>query len=243
MIFPFLSTLKVEKSILKVDMHSHLIPGIDDGAKDIDESLLLLKGLSDAGYEKVITTPHIMLDSYRNGRDNIMEGLQKLQEAALKRGIDIIIEAGAEYYLDDGFEVHLKRGNLLTLGDNYILFETSYVAKPLQFEEMVFAISSAGYQPVLAHPERYRYIQNNANEYKRMQELGIIFQVNINSLGGHYGKDAQKKALFLSKEGMIGFLGSDIHHYRQIETLIALQKSKTYQNIFRYNTILNDRLF
>ena len=131
---------------------------------------------------------------------------------------------------------------MLTLGDGYILFETSYVAKPLQFEEMVFAIASAGYKPMLAHPERYRYINDSEKEYTRMKELGIFFQVNINSFGGHYGKDAQKKAAFLSKKGFISFLGSDIHHTKQVETLSIVKTTKEYSNIFKYNTILNHTL-
>ena len=242
MIKRFFSWKKKETPLLDVDIHSHLIPGIDDGAKDMQESLHLLQGLVDIGYKKVITTPHIMLDSYRNKRLNIMQGLDELRNAAVNAKIDIILEAAAEYYLDDGFYTHLRTEEILTFGDNYLLFETSYVSKPLQFEEMVIAIKNAGYKPMIAHPERYRYICHYKKEYTRMKELGILFQVNINSFGGHYGKDAQKKAIFLSKEGMIDFLGSDIHHYKQIESLCDVKKSKEYQNLFKHNTILNGTL-
>jgi tyrosine-protein phosphatase YwqE len=237
--FSFFDRKEKKTFTLSTDLHSHLIPGIDDGAKDIEESLRLLQGLENLGYRKVITTPHIMSDCYRNNRDIIMDGLTYLRSEAKKAGINVLIEAAAEYYLDDGFYAHLEEGNLLTLGDDYLLFETSYVAKPLQFEEMVFAISTAGYKPLLAHPERYRYIHDFEKEYRYMKELGIFFQVNINSFGGHYGKDAQKKAEFLSKQGMIDFLGSDIHHYKQVETLGNIHNSKKYQNIFKRNTILN----
>jgi tyrosine-protein phosphatase YwqE len=237
--FSFFGTKKKKAFTLSTDLHSHLIPGIDDGAKDIEESLRLLKGLENLGYRKVITTPHIMSDCYRNNRDIIMNGLTYLRSEAKKEDIDVLIEAAAEYYLDDGFYAHLDEGNLLTLGNDYLLFETSYVAKPLQFEEMVFAISAAGYKPLLAHPERYRYIHNFEKEYRQMKELDIFFQVNINSFGGHYGKDAQKKAEFLSKHGMIDFLGSDIHHHKQVETLGVIHHSKKYQDIFKHNRILN----
>ena len=116
------------------------------------------------------------------------------------------------------------------------------MAKPLQFEEMVFAIASAGYKPMLAHPERYRYVNDYEKEYTHMKELGIFFQVNINSFGGHYGKDAQKKAAFLSKKGFINFLGSDVHHTKQVETLSVVKTTKEYRTIFKHNTILNHTL-
>ena len=240
--FSLFSKKNSKVPVLTTDLHSHLIPGIDDGAKDMQESMQLLKGLMDVGYEKIITTPHIMLDSYRNTRENIMEGLDNLKEEANNHRLDVVLEAAAEYYLDDGFEKHLESGKMLTLGENYILFETSYVAKPLRFEEMILAIINAGYKPILAHPERYRYVNDYDKEYHRMIELGILFQVNINSFGGHYGKDAQKKAVSLSKKGFISFLGSDIHHIKQIETLSVVKTTKNYRNIFKQNIILNHTL-
>jgi len=242
MIFPFFRKKEQHVFTLKTDLHSHLIPGIDDGSKNMKESLKLLKGLTNLGFEKVITTPHIMNDCYKNSRENIMYGLYALREEAEKNGIETKVEAAAEYYLDDGFYAHLEAGDILTVGDNYLLFETSYVAKPLQFEEMVFAIASAGYKPILAHPERYRYITDNEKTYKNMKELGLFFQVNSNSFGGHYGKDAQKKAEYLNKEGMIDFLGSDIHHYKQVETLKIVHQTKQYQAIVTKNKILNHTL-
>jgi tyrosine-protein phosphatase YwqE len=183
-----------------------------------------------------------MSDCYKNSRKNIMSGLDRLRIEAQKSNIDIVIDAGAEYYLDDGFYTHLEVDDILTVGNNYLLFETSYIAKPLQFKEMVFSVLSAGYKPILAHPERYRYILDMETEYKEMKEMGLFFQVNSNSFGGHYGKDAQKKAVFLKKEGMIDFLGSDVHHYKQIETLKMIHQSKQYQDIFEHNTILNHTL-
>ena len=244
MIFPFFK--KKEKKRrgpeLKVDLHSHLIPGIDDGSKSMEESLILLKGMEALGYEKVITTPHIMLDAYRNTPESITEGLKSLHEAATKEGVKIEIEAAAEYYLDDGFEALLRKGNVLTIEGKYLLFETSYFAKPLQLEEMIFAITSAGYVPLMAHPERYRYVKDPSKEYERFKELGVLFQVNLNSFGGHYGKDAKQKVNFLSKQGMIDFLGSDVHHSKQVDTLSDVFLSEEYRDIFTNNTILNDTL-
>lgn len=234
--------INIEAPRLKVDLHSHLIPGIDDGSKSMEESLVLLKGLAALGYEKVITTPHIMADAYRNTPKIINAGLDDLRQAALSEGLSVKIEAAAEYYLDDGFERLLEAGDILSIADKYLLFESSYYAKPLQMEEMIFAICASGYVPLMAHPERYRYVKDPLVEYKRFKELGVLFQVNLNSFSGHYGKDAQQKAAFLSQEGMIDFLGSDTHHKKQVDTLSEVFTSNDYANIYENNRILNDTL-
>ncbi len=244
MIFSFFKKKEVKERgpLLKVDLHSHLIPGIDDGSRNMKESLSLLKGMEALGYEKVITTPHIMLDAYKNTPEIIGNGLKTLRDSAVKEGITIEIEAAAEYYLDDGFEDLLKKGDMLTIKGKYLLFETSYFAKPMQLEEMIFSITSAGYIPLMAHPERYRYVKDFLKEYGRFKELGVMFQVNLNSFGGYYGKDAKYKANFLRKEGMIDFLGSDVHHSRQVDTLSKVFLLDAYKDIFTHNTILNDEL-
>ncbi len=131
---------------------------------------------------------------------------------------------------------------MLTIKGKYLLFETSYFAKPMQLEEMIFSITSAGYIPLMAHPERYRYVKDFLKEYGRFKELGVMFQVNLNSFGGYYGKDAKYKANFLRKEGMIDFLGSDVHHSRQVDTLSKVFLLDAYKDIFTHNTILNDEL-
>ncbi len=227
---------------LKIDLHSHLIPGIDDGSKSMEESLELLRGMEALGYKKVITTPHIMFDAYKNSPKIIKEGRLSLREAAKLEGIEIEIEVAAEYYLDEGFYDHLHSDDVMSIKGKYLLFETSYVSKPLQLEEMIFEIGAAGYTPLMAHPERYRYIKDPLKEYTRLKDLGVMFQVNLNSFGGHYGKSAQSLADFLSKEGMIDFLGSDVHHKKQVETLSGVFQSDAYSTVFKNNTIRNDDL-
>ncbi len=227
---------------LKVDLHSHLIPGIDDGSQSMEESLSLLKDMEALGYEKVITTPHIMSDAYKNTPKIIKSGLKKLREASSKEGINLEIDAAAEYYLDDGFYDLIQQGEVMTIKGKYLLFETSYISKPLRTEEMIFEITSAGYTPVMAHPERYRYIKEPMKEYSRFKELGILFQVNLNSFGGHYGKSAKILADFLSHNGMIDYLGSDVHHQKHVSSLHTVFLSDAYKNIFKHNKILNDEL-
>lgn len=234
---PFLSSPE-----LLIDIHSHLIPGIDDGAQNMKESIALLQALEAIGYKKVITTPHVMIDAYENTTKSIKDGLQVLSDKAQKVGITLEIEAAAEYYMDEGFLKHLQSGDVLSISGKYILFETSYISKPLQFDEIIFEIFSAGYTPLLAHPERYRYINDFKTEYLALKEKGVFFQVNINSFGGHYGKESKRKAEFLNKHGMIDFLGSDVHHMKQINTLKNIQNKRIYKNIFKNNTILNNNL-
>ena len=244
MIFSFLRKKKENSSVpkLNVDLHSHLIPAIDDGSQSMQESLELLKGMETLGYRKVITTPHIMADAYKNTPEGIKKGLNLLRQEALKEGIGVEIEAAAEYYIDDGFQALLDKGDILSIKGGYLLFETSYVSKPIHLEEMIFEISMAGYTPLFAHPERYRYIKDPQKEFKRLKDLGVEFQVNLNSFGGHYGRNAKVLADFLSKEGYIDFLGSDVHHRKQIDTLSKVFQSDAYRNIFDNNTIRNHEL-
>jgi len=227
---------------LKVDIHSHLIPGIDDGSQNMEESLTLLRGLESLGYEKVITTPHIMSDSYRNTPEIITSGLHKLRSAAKKEGISLQIDAGAEYYLDDAFYEEIKKPNTMNIEGKYILFESSYFAKPMQMEEMIFAIGAAGYAPLLAHPERYRYIKEPEKEFKRLKDLGVYFQTNLNSFGGHYGKQAKTLANYLNTEGLIDFLGSDTHHKKHVDSLGEIFYMDVYSDIFKHNDIKNNTL-
>lgn len=227
---------------LKVDLHSHLIPGIDDGSQSMEESIALLKGLEALGYEKVITTPHIMSDSYCNSAETIFSGLEALRTEASKEGISLQIDAAAEYYLDDAFFEELKKPSVMNVAGKYLLFESSYFAKPMQMEEMIFAIASAGYTPLLAHPERYRYIKNPEKEYKRFKDLGVEFQSNLNSFGGHYGKNAKSLVEYLSSAGMIDFLGSDTHNKKHVDTLSNIFYLEVYKDIFKHNTIKNDTL-
>ncbi len=227
---------------LKIDLHSHLIPGIDDGSKTMEQSLEMLRAMQALGYEKVITTPHVMSDAYQNSTQTIVNGLQSLREASLADGITIEIEAAAEYYLDEELVKRLDKGDILTLGDNYLLFETSYISKPLNFEEVVYEIQAKGYKALLAHPERYRYISDPHKEFEQMKELGIFLQLDINSLGGYYGRQAMKHALILSELGVIDFLGSDVHRLKQVGFLEKVFADQKYHTLTQINQIMNETL-
>jgi tyrosine-protein phosphatase YwqE len=163
-------------------MHSHILPGIDDGAKNMEQSLSLIGELIDMGYRKLTATPHIMGDFYKNTPAIIHEKLIKVQQAVNQKGWNIELKAAAEYYLDEWFMEKLRREEpLLTFGNGYVLFETSYINPPVQLHEAIFLMKSQNYKPVLAHPERYIYFHENFNKIKELYEMGVLLQININS--------------------------------------------------------------
>ena len=216
---------------LGVDMHSHLIPGIDDGAKTIEDSIALIKELQSLGFRKLITTPHIMSDYYRNTPENILGGLAEVKKAAAEEGIEIELEAAAEYYVDDGFVKKLESEKLLTLGDNHLLFEISYINCPDNINDIIFRMMVLGYKPVMAHPERYPFWYTNFEQYQRFHDQGVLLQLNINSLSGYYGIEAKKTAEKLIEHGLVSLLGTDCHHLRHIEGLKRGLKEKSLKKV------------
>jgi len=233
---------KVEYHNYLVDIHSHLIPGIDDGSKSMSESIALITRLKELGFKKLIITPHTMSDKYPNTTAIIKNGLANVKKELKKKNIDIEIEVASEYFLDKHFLNLLKNKDLLTFGDNYLLFELSYTSKPIFLESAIFEMISAGYKPVLAHPERYIFMHKNFDEYKWLKRKGLLFQINLNSFSGYYSKEVQKVANKLAEEGLIDFIGSDTHKQRQLDHLEKNLHSKVIDKIFKNNTILNESL-
>jgi len=227
---------------ITTDLHSHLIPGIDDGSKSMEESIEMIEAFVAQGYTKLITTPHIMNHRYPNSRAIIEEGLAALKAELKARDIKIEIEAASEYYLDETVMALVEARDIMTFGDNYMLFEMSYV-QPLHYlEEMVFEIEVAGYRPVLAHPERYIYMHDDFSKYERLKEIGLLLQVNVPSLGGYYSKPVRTAAKKIADAGMIDFIGSDAHKMRHLDALQKVRAEKEYARIFEKNTILNNTL-
>src|SRR5258705_8854201 len=229
-------------SELAADMHSHFIPGIDDGCKAMDESLTLIRSMKELGFRKLITTPHIMSDYFKNTNAIISEGLMKLREKLAAEQIHIELEAAAEYYLDDAFLKLLNKGDMLTFGkEKYLLLEVSYINYPENFKNMVFDVIVKGYTPVLAHPERYPFWSVKFDEYKRMKDMGVLLQLNITSLSGYYGPDVKRTSEKLAANSMIDFLGSDTHHEKHVAALQKSLSSKTLAALVKGN-LLNKKL-
>lgn len=234
--------LNSKKLLSSVDLHSHLIPGIDDGAKDLETSLLLIKELKALGYKKLITTPHIS-DMFPNSSRTILEGYRILKEELSKQNIQIELEIGAEYYADEQFEILLESNDILSFGkERYLLFELSYFTPPQDIDNLIYDIKLKGYTPILAHPERYLYWHLDFNKYRELKEMGTLFQINLNSTVGYYNKDIQHIAEELITHSLVDFIGSDTHHMTHITSLKRSLNQALYKKIFKYNTILNDTL-
>ncbi|MFY0607397.1 MAG: capsular biosynthesis protein [Cyclobacteriaceae bacterium] len=209
------------KPNLQVDIHSHLLPGLDDGVKTMEEAISAIKAMSSLGYKKIVTTPHIYQEFYPNTPSIIMNALAELKAELTKQKIDMIVEAAAEYFLDVDFLVRIKEGaEILSFGEaKYVLFETGFQTKPIILEETVFELFSRGFRPVLAHPERYEYWQPKSELSEHLTEMGVMYQVSLPSIKGFYGPIPRKKAMKLLKLGHVDFLGSDLHRFGQVEGL------------------------
>ncbi|MBA2406696.1 MAG: capsular biosynthesis protein [Chitinophagales bacterium] len=215
---------------LTVDLHSHLIPGIDDGAQTEEESLQLIQGLLDLGYKKVITTPHIHKSIYANTSETIEAGLQKLQSACFLKGLNIELKAAAEYFFDNYFFECIENKNLLTFGNQYVLFELPMNMVPVMVDSMIENMHSKGYKPVLAHPERYHYFHDKSMAaYKRLKDQDVYFQVNLMSLTGYYNNDVKRAAQELIRKELIDFAGTDLHRQKQIALIHSVKQDKFYK--------------
>lgn len=203
---------------ITTDIHSHLVPYIDDGSSNMDESIRLITEMHEQGFRRLITTPHIMGDFFKNSPENINNGLSKLRTELKTRNIDVEIDAAAEYYIDEWFLEKIENDEeLLTFGDKLILVETSYINKPACFETVIFKLKTKGYKPVLAHPERYTYLYEGFKSYESLFDLDIYMQINLVSLLGYYSPASQAFAKKLFDKKMVHFIGTDCHKMKHLE--------------------------
>jgi tyrosine-protein phosphatase YwqE len=223
-------------------MHSHFIPGIDDGAKTIEDSVNLITAMHDFGYTKIITTPHIMGDNYRNTPEIILSGLKNVKKAVAEKGIKIELEAASEYYIDYDFEKKIEKEPLLTFGKNYVLVEVSYLNAPENLYKIIFQMQLKGYKVVLAHPERYNYWHDNFEMYENFIDRNVYLQVNINSLTGYYSQETKKIAEELINKNMISFIGSDCHRKDHIEVIKKAVYEKHFEKLLSSGKLLNNTL-
>jgi protein-tyrosine phosphatase len=230
------------RHLVSTDIHSHLLPGIDDGVNSFEEAVDIVRGFHELGYKKLITTPHIMSDFYKNTPETINEKLIELQERVSKEDLPIEIEAAAEYYLDEQFLGLIEQKKpILTFGDQFVLFETSFTSKPLYLKEVVFKLQTNGYRPVLAHPERYLYLWDNKNIAHELYESGVVLQLNLNSISGHYSKPVQKMAKYLLEQQMITMIGSDCHNLKHFNTFLNTLSGK-HLDLIDTSILINNTL-
>ncbi|CAM1333926.1 tyrosine-protein phosphatase [Tenacibaculum aestuariivivum] len=215
-----------------VDIHSHLLPGIDDGAKDLKTSISLISKMYSFGIKNIITTPHVLGDVYPNSSQLIKIKLEEVRRELKKEGFkDLKINAAAEYMMDEQFLILLNKGDVLTLKDNYILVEMSYFNAPYNLYDILFEIQLKGFKPVLAHPERYNFFHNDINNFYKLKKAGCVFQLNLLSLTEQYGKGVKKIARTLIQENMYDFVGTDTHHHNHLKLLNKIGNKKIKKQI------------
>jgi protein-tyrosine phosphatase len=211
---------------ITVDIHSHLIPLVDDGSPDLETSIFLIKQIRELGFKKIITTPHIS-ELYPNSNDAILDGLFRLKKALINEGVEMELTVAAEYMVNDIFErMILDDLPLLTLPERYILIEIPHISEPANFYKVLSLLTNKGYKPILAHPERYRFYNRNLFDYEKIKSYGCFFQMNILSIIGYYGYSINECAWSLLNNKMIDFVGSDIHNERHIS---AIKKNMTLE--------------
>lgn len=212
---------------LGLDMHSHILPGIDDGAPDVPTAVALVKELIRLGYQELIATPHVLTDLHPNTPATIREALANLQQGLEEADIHIPVSAAAEYMIDETFHELLRSdAELMTLPHQHILVELPQAGEPPRWEEAIFRLQTKGYRPILAHPERYRYLAGDFDRFTQLQENGVGLQLNLLSLSGYYGAGPERSGKELLKRGLADYLGTDLHHDRHRHALEVLARQK-----------------
>lgn len=226
----FTKNSKSEGTLPSVDIHSHLLPGLDDGVQSFEEAEAIILRFQKLGYTKLITTPHVMSDFFKNTSEGILAKLAELRQWIAAKNINMEIQASAEYYLDEELFKKIETNvPLLTFGKNQFLFETNFMTEPLNLKEFIFLATTKGYKPVLAHPERYLYLQSDFSKAEDLLNRGLLFQLNVSSISGYYSKAAQTTAQKLIDKGWIHLIGSDCHNLQHIQLFEETRQSKYFQ--------------
>lgn len=228
---------------MAVDIHSHLIPNIDDGVKTVADSVAILRRFHEMGFKKIITSPHVVSDGYNNTTETILAGRDKVREAIKENNIPIEFDAVAEYYLDDSINERIEKKDLLTLGNNFVLVELSYLTKTNNIYDLIYKLQIAGYRVILAHPERYPYYyEKDFKQYNALKDRSVYFQINMMSLVGKYGKGARAIAERMIDEKLVDFIGTDLHNETSLDVINSCLKEKYLEKILHYDRLLNRTL-
>jgi tyrosine-protein phosphatase YwqE len=244
-IFSFFSsknkTPDFDFSLLGADMHSHLLPGIDDGSKSLDETIGMILKMKDLGYKKLFFTPHVMEGFYPNTRDSILGALDIVKKEVERLEIDIQIDAAAEYFYDETLLERMDQEELLTFAGRHVLFEFPFHNEPFQIDKLIKKFKEKGYIPVLAHFERYIYYHNREELFSYFRSNGVRLQLNLLSLTGHYGPDILKQAKRMVDLQVIDFVGTDCHRIEHLQ-IIEKAKGSSYFKKLSDLDLINDKL-
>ena len=240
--FPFFKPRPItpDLSFIGVDMHSHLLPGIDDGVKTPEQTVAFVKELHALGYKKLICTPHVLNGVHNNTPETIGNALAIAKKALAEANVPVELGAAAEYMIDDGLEKKVdNKEKLLTIGDNYLLVEMSYMAPPFNLTEMLFKLQMQGYKLILAHPERYSFYHKDFQQLENFRDRGILFQLNLLSMSGYYGKEVKRACEKLIDAKMVEFIGTDMHHENHLGATMAFTASKDFYKLVKDIPLMN----
>ncbi len=219
-----------------IDIHSHVVPAIDDGSPDIETSLKLCRGLMELGFSGAIATPHIISDIYPNTEISIAQSFHLLNDKLQENKVHFPLRYAAEYLLDETVHSKIQRGGkLLCVDGNEVLIEFSYAEEPENITELTFPLQLQNHSLILAHPERYRYWHGDFAKYRWLKELDLKFQVNALSLTDYYGTKVKEMANELLTKGLVDYIGTDLHHEKHLHALTKhFGKSGISQLVTKY---------
>lgn len=230
-------------SVLGTDMHCHLVPKVDDGSKCYEESIECLNTLKAVGYDKVIITPHFQTPRFENDEDDIRRRYEDLKQQAANAGVEIEFAGiGGEYRIDTGFQKRVDNPRFLQIGGKYVLVEFSLHQQMMGCDEMIFDLQMKGYEIILAHPERYPYLNINGSRMEQLKNQGVFFQINVLSLGGFYGEEAKKRAYQMLEREWVEFMGTDTHNTMYAQALVDLSNDRKVEKILNKYEFLNKTL-
>ena len=228
---------------VSTDIHCHLVPGVDDGARDAATAAEIIERMQSWGVKRIIASPHVTQDTFENTPEELVKALAELQAELNARGNNIELSRSAEYRIDDYSMSQINSGVATTLPNSYILVENAFMQEPWGLDQLLFDLQVKGLRPILAHPERYFYYHKNQRRYDKIHAAGTCFQVNMLSLAGYYGKEEKAIAESLVAKGYVDFLGTDIHHHRHVDSIEAYLQSKDYSKILPKLNLQNDKAF
>ena len=226
-------------SVLHTDIHSHLIPGIDDGARDMEDTISMIQRFKELGFKKLITTPHVMSDFYRNDNKIINSGRDDVVTELENRGIKMSFAASAEYYLDEDLERKIEEKEIIPIHNKYLLFEVPFIGEPLNLSQAIFTMQSHGLTPILAHPERYTYWHSEKQKFQELHDKGVLLQLNLNSIGGFYGPEIRSTSEWLIDNELIDLVGTDCHRMDHLDFLFGRTARMPYCHNLLERDLLN----
>ncbi|MCM1065953.1 MAG: hypothetical protein NC418_00075 [Muribaculaceae bacterium] len=203
------------------DIHCHVVPGVDDGSPDAATSADLIEQMQAWGIKRIIASPHVTQSTFENDHSTIDPAMEALRAELARRGNSIDVSHSAEYRIDELFMNRLEKGDIMPLPAGHLLIENSFMVEPWNLDQLVFDLQVRGYKPILAHPERYSYYYGKKDRYKELHRAGLMFQINLLSLASAYGKAERKIAEYLIAEGLVDFIGTDIHRQSHIDAINA----------------------